>query len=80
MSEPFDPAEWAVLASGTEDGQRQIACDQAAAIIGQPLIYILGVLFDLGLLGTGMKYEIPVTTPSQKITVTVTAESRTEGM
>lgn len=76
---PLDPTTWRLEASGTEQGQQQIARDQASPIIAQPLVYVLCVLFDLGLLGEGKTFEIPVTTPRQRISVTIKVERRMEG-
>lgn len=73
---PMDPATWQLEASSTDDGQREIERQQAAVRISRPLLYILCVLFDLGLIGDGKTYEIPVTTPSQRITVSVKVERR----
>lgn len=74
--DPFDPATWRLEVAGTEQGQRQFAREQAAPIIAQPLVYLLGVLFDFGLIAEGRTFEIPVMTPSQVIRVSVTVERR----
>lgn len=79
----FDPSQWEVVASGTEQGQREIERStrhaHAAQMIARPLVYILGVLFELGLLGDGKTFEIPVRTPSQQISITIKVEPRSEG-
>ena len=70
----FDPSEWAVQASGTPEGQRQIAYRQALRLVGQPLVYIVGTLFELGLVAVGKAFVTTIRTPDRAYRVTLTVE------
>ena len=70
----FDPSEWAVQASGTPEGQRQIAYRQALRLVGQPLVYIVGTLFELGLVVIGKAFVTKIRTPQCTYRVTLTVE------
>jgi hypothetical protein len=74
--QPFDPRNWQVQASGTPEGVASLNRRRAYSVIGEPLVLILGVLFELGLIANDKPFVVPVTTPQRSYRVTISVDIR----
>lgn len=70
----FDSSEWQTVASGTPEDQQRIAYRQALQILGRPIVYVVGTLFELGLVAVGTAFEATIRTPERAYRVTLTVE------
>jgi hypothetical protein len=72
--QPFDSSDWQVVASGTSEGVASLNRHRAYRVIGEPLILILGVLFELGLIANGQPFTVPVKTAQRSYQVTISVD------
>ena len=72
--EPFDPRDYQTIAAGTPEGVASLNRRRAYRVIGEPLVYILGVLFELGLIANGQPFVVPIKTPLRSYRVTISVD------